>query len=161
MDFSVRHNITLASLREHRMAPRVAAPSAQSERLTASGLIDRLAISTPHDRQAVRLLSGGNQQKVVIAKWLAQGAELLIFDEPTHGVDVDGKEEIYRIAEEAGRPGQVSDLHLVGVLRARRPVPPGGGDARGHDHRPAHGDEITERAIVAMCYGDVSAAQLA
>ena len=45
-------------------------------------------------------MSGGNQQKVVIAKWLAQGADLLIFDEPTHGVDVDGKEEIYRIAEE-------------------------------------------------------------
>ena len=161
MDFSIRHNITLASLREHRVAPRVAAPSAQSERSTASSMIDRLGISTPHDRQAVRLLSGGNQQKVVIAKWLAQGAELLIFDEPTHGVDVDGKEEIYRIAEELAAQGksvifissEFSELvglcHRVVVMR------------EGTIIGELDGDEISEHSIVAMCYGDVPAAQSA
>ena len=161
MDFSIRHNITLASLREHRVAPRVAAPSAQSERSTASSMIDRLAISTPNDRQAVRLLSGGNQQKVVIAKWLAQGADLLIFDEPTHGVDVDGKEEIYRIAEELAAQGksvifissEFSELvglcHRVVVMR------------EGTIIGELDGDEISERSIVAMCYGDVPAAQSA
>ena len=124
-------------------------------------MIDRLAISTPNDRQAVRLLSGGNQQKVVIAKWLAQGAELLIFDEPTHGVDVDGKEEIYRIAEELAAQGksvifissEFSELvglcHRVVVMR------------EGTIIGELDGDEISERSIVAMCYGDVPAAQSA
>ena len=158
MDFSIRHNITLASLREHRVAPRLAAPSPQSERSTAVSMIDRLAISTPNDRQPVRLLSGGNQQKVVIAKWLAQGADLLIFDEPTHGVDVDGKEEIYRIAEELAAQGksvifissEFSELvglcHRVVVMRE--------GTLIGE----LDGDEISERSIVSMCYGEVPAA---
>ena len=54
----------------------------------------------------MRLLSGGNQQKVVIGKWLSQGADVLIFDEPTHGVDVDGKEEIYEILQELADQGK-------------------------------------------------------
>ena len=153
MDFSVRHNITLASLPSHRVAPRVAAPSAQSERAVATDMIGRLSIKTPNDRQTVRLLSGGNQQKVVIAKWLAQGAELLFFDEPTHGVDVDGKEEIYRIVEDLAAAGksvvfissEFSELvglcHRVVVMREGRLI------------GELDGDELSERAIVAMCYG--------
>lgn len=154
MDFSVRHNITLASLRTHRWSPRIAAPSGQSERTEAGTLIDRLSIKTPHDRQAVRLLSGGNQQKVVIAKWLAQGADILFFDEPTHGVDVDGKEEIYGIAEELAERGKsvvfISSefSELVGLCH--RVVVMQEGSIVGQ----LEGDEINEQAIVAMCYGE-------
>jgi len=154
MDFSVRHNITLASLRRHRVAARVAAPSAQSERSAAGDLIRRLTIITPHDRQPVRLLSGGNQQKVVIAKWLAQGADILIFDEPTHGVDVDGKEEIYRIAEDLAGQGKAvvfisSEFsELVGLCH--RVVVMQEGAIVGE----LDGDAITEQAIVSMCYGE-------
>ena len=132
MDFSIRHNITLASLREHRVAPRVAAPpSAQSERSTSSSMIDRLGISTPHDRQAVRLLSGRQPAEGRDRQVAGPGAELLIFDEPTHGVDVDGKEEIYRIAEELAAQGksvifissEFSELvglcHRVAVMREK------------------------------------------
>jgi ribose transport system ATP-binding protein len=153
MDFTVRHNITLASLPHHRVAPKVAVPSAQSERAAAVDLIDRLGIRTPHDRQEVRLLSGGNQQKVVIAKWLAHGAEILIFDEPTHGVDVDGKEEIYRIAEELASAGKsvifISSefSELVGLCH--RVVVMQEGSIVGS----LDGDEITEESIVELCYG--------
>ena len=102
----------------------------------------------------MRLLSGGNQQKVVIARWLAEGADILFFDEPTHGVDVDGKEEIYAIAEELAAQGksvifissEFSELvglcHRILVLREGTIV------------GELDGDEITERSIVAMCYGE-------
>ncbi len=63
----------------------------------AKDYIDTLDIRTPHDRQEVRLLSGGNQQKVVIAKWLLRDCDILIFDEPTRGIDVGAKAEIYRL----------------------------------------------------------------
>jgi len=66
--------------------------------------IDRLRVRTPSARQTVGLLSGGNQQKVVYGKWLARGPRVLILDEPTRGVDVGAKAEIYGLIDElAGR----------------------------------------------------------
>lgn len=62
---------------------------------TAIRLVDDLSVRTPSVSQLVRNLSGGNQQKVVIAKWLYRNAEVLIFDEPTRGIDVGAKYEIY------------------------------------------------------------------
>ncbi|WP_407179138.1 sugar ABC transporter ATP-binding protein [Bradyrhizobium sp. STM 3562] len=62
-------------------------------------LILKLRIATPSARQCVALLSGGNQQKVVIGKWLAAGARLFIFDEPTRGVDVGAKAEIFALID--------------------------------------------------------------
>ena len=58
-------------------------------------MIDRLRVKTPSAGQPVGLLSGGNQQKVVYGKWLARGPQVLILDEPTRGVDVGAKAEIY------------------------------------------------------------------
>lgn len=158
MGFSVRHNVTLASLRHHRVMPRFSVPSARSERVASAAMIDRLGIRTPHDRQPVRLLSGGNQQKVVIAKWLVHGADILIFDEPTHGVDVDGKEEIYSIAEELAESGKsvvfISSefSELVGVCNRVLVM------QEGTIVGSLDGDEITEQAIIALCYGENRAA---
>ena len=56
-----------------------------------------LRIKTPSVEQTAKNLSGGNQQKVVIAKWLLKNCDILIFDEPTRGIDVGAKEEIYRL----------------------------------------------------------------
>ncbi len=153
MEFTVRQNLTLASLHKHRIAPKVAAPSSSRERVEAARLIERLAIKTPHDRQTVKLLSGGNQQKVVIGKWVSQGADVLIFDEPTHGVDVDGKEEIYNVMGELAGQGKgvvfissefselVGACHRVLVMREGRIV------------GEVSGDDVTEQAIVELCYG--------
>ncbi len=65
----------------------------------ADGLIRKLRIATPSARQTVGLLSGGNQQKVVIGKWLAAGAKLFILDEPTRGIDIGAKSEIFALID--------------------------------------------------------------
>ena len=62
-------------------------------------LVARLHVATPSPRRLVKFLSGGNQQKVVIGKWLNAGSRLFIFDEPTRGIDVGGKVEVYRLME--------------------------------------------------------------
>jgi ABC-type sugar transport system ATPase subunit len=63
----------------------------------ARRFVESLRIKTPSVRQPVRLLSGGNQQKVVLAKWLLTEADIFIFDEPTRGIDVGAKVEVYRL----------------------------------------------------------------
>ncbi len=75
------------------------------EASVAQGYIDTLAIRTPSPRQAVRLLSGGNQQKVVIAKWLFRDSRVLFFDEPTRGIDVGAKYAIYKLLDELAAQG--------------------------------------------------------
>jgi ribose transport system ATP-binding protein len=82
--------------------------------------ITRLGIRTPSDMQAVRLLSGGNQQKVVIAKWLLRDCDVLIFDEPTRGIDVGAKSEIYALLEDLAAQGRaiiVISSELPEVMR--------------------------------------------
>jgi ribose transport system ATP-binding protein len=65
-----------------------------------------LAIRTPSIQQKVQHLSGGNQQKIVIAKWLTADTKVLIFDEPTRGIDVGAKNEIYKLLNELVRQGK-------------------------------------------------------
>ena len=64
------------------------------------GMIRRLDIKVNSPKQIVGFLSGGNQQKVVLAKWLAEDIDIFIFDEPTRGIDVGAKAEIYKIINE-------------------------------------------------------------
>jgi ABC-type sugar transport system ATPase subunit len=66
-------------------------------RALAADLVERLHVKTPSLRQQVRTLSGGNQQKIVIGKWLAADARILLLDEPTRGIDVNAKFEIYQL----------------------------------------------------------------
>ncbi|MCV6585554.1 MAG: sugar ABC transporter ATP-binding protein, partial [Marinibacterium sp.] len=101
---SVRDNIALASL-DLFTATGGRLSDADMAR-TAQGYIAQLGIRTPSDSQEVRLLSGGNQQKVVIAKWLLRDCDILIFDEPTRGIDVGAKSEIYRLLEDLAAQGK-------------------------------------------------------
>lgn len=73
---------------------------------TAQGYVKTLSIRTPSVRQRVQNLSGGNQQKVVIAKWLTADTEILIFDEPTRGIDVGAKSEIYKLLNDLAAQGK-------------------------------------------------------
>ncbi|MCX7174484.1 MAG: sugar ABC transporter ATP-binding protein [Proteobacteria bacterium] len=82
---------------------------ASKARKIARELIDRLRISTPSSFRAVQVLSGGNQQKVVIGKWLSSDSKFFIVDEPTRGIDVGAKAEIFALIDELVRQG-------VGVL---------------------------------------------
>jgi ribose transport system ATP-binding protein len=70
------------------------------------GMIDKIDIKTPTLNQLVRNLSGGNQQKVVIAKWLVRNCDILIFDEPTRGIDVGAKSEIYKLMNQLVAEGK-------------------------------------------------------
>jgi ribose transport system ATP-binding protein len=73
---------------------------------TARSSIKRLQIRTPSEAQEVRYLSGGNQQKIVIAKWLVRDCEILFFDEPTRGIDVGAKNEIYKLLNSLAAQGR-------------------------------------------------------
>lgn len=76
------------------------------ERAAFAGYVDSLQIKVPNQEQAAKNLSGGNQQKVVLAKWLARNCEVLIFDEPTRGIDVGAKYEIYCLMNELAAKGK-------------------------------------------------------
>jgi len=97
MEMPVAANITLATLR--RIA-RVGLIDFRDERRTATAFVERLSIRTPSVDAPVENLSGGNQQKVVLARWLAANPRLIILDEPTQGIDVGAKGEIYRLMGE-------------------------------------------------------------
>ncbi|MFY2825427.1 sugar ABC transporter ATP-binding protein [Ruegeria sp. MALMAid1280] len=101
---NVRDNIALASMDLFTATGGVLNDGEIST--TAKSYIKLLGIRTPSDVQEARLLSGGNQQKVVIAKWLLRDCDILIFDEPTRGIDVGAKSEIYKLLEELAEQGK-------------------------------------------------------
>jgi ribose transport system ATP-binding protein len=99
---STRANICLASL--DRIARHGFLTRAR-ERAVAGRLVERLAIRAPDVEQPVASLSGGNQQKVVVAKWLNTDPRVILFDEPTRGIDVQAKQQIFQIMWDLGRQG--------------------------------------------------------
>jgi ribose transport system ATP-binding protein len=114
----VASNITLASMRRFLSLGFFLKPAAILE--TAVKLVNQLGIKTPSTSQKVALLSGGNQQKIVIAKWLVRDCEILFFDEPTRGIDVGAKSEIYKLLNslaEQGRAIVMISSELPEILR--------------------------------------------
>lgn len=96
-------NITMASLEDYISRGII---DFKKERETAAEYVKKLRIRTPSIRQLVRNLSGGNQQKLVVAKWLVKNCDILIFDEPTRGIDVGAKSEIYKLMDELAKEGK-------------------------------------------------------
>ncbi len=104
LDLDVETNIVLAAFRKFlRFLGWV---NSAETRETASHFVDALSIKTPSLQQRVKNLSGGNQQKVVIAKWLTAATDILIFDEPTRGIDVGAKSEIYKLLNDLVQEGK-------------------------------------------------------
>jgi inositol transport system ATP-binding protein len=101
---SVRDNITLANLKNFSRFGQVL--QFQKENRAADAEIEKLRIKTHHRGQPVRTLSGGNQQKVVLAKWLLNDPEIIILDEPTRGIDIGAKAEIYKIIAQLAEQGR-------------------------------------------------------
>ncbi|MEX2172119.1 MAG: sugar ABC transporter ATP-binding protein [Pirellulales bacterium] len=102
LPMAIRINISLASLPQ---ASWLGWLNRRDERRLTRELMERLAIRAKHSEQRVLELSGGNQQKVALAKWLALAPSVLILDEPTRGVDVGAKQEIYRLMRQAAERG--------------------------------------------------------
>jgi monosaccharide-transporting ATPase len=144
-NLSVRENIVLA-LQANQGWMRYVSRAKQNE--LADRFIKALNIKTPNAEQSIRLLSGGNQQKVILARWLASHPRLLILDEPTRGIDVGAKLEIEKLIASLANDGMAilfisSDLeemvrnsHRVVVLRDRKKV------------CELRGEEISEAAIM-------------
>lgn len=153
LNFSVRFNVTLAALSNHRHAPWLPMPSRRSEQVATQQLVERLSVRTPHVEQPVGLLSGGNQQKVVLAKWLHHGADVFLFDEPTHGIDIEARAAVYQALEELAASGKgvivissefgelAGVCHRALVLREGRMV------------AELAGPELSEAALVQACFG--------
>jgi len=110
---AVRENVSSAGLRRLATADFI---RFDAERHLVASLIDQLRIRTPSQEQQVQFLSGGNQQKVILARWLALEPRVLILDEPTRGIDVGAKAEIYALMGELARRG-------VGILMISSELP--------------------------------------
>jgi ribose transport system ATP-binding protein len=152
---SVKRNLSLASLRrDQRRGPLRGFLNFGAENRVAATMIELMRIKTANDRLAVRYLSGGNQQKVVLGKWLCLEPKLLLLDEPTRGIDVGAKEEIYKLMDELARRGVAilfasSEMEEIIGLSDRALVM--------HEGRlvgELPRTELTEEAIMRMATGD-------
>jgi len=112
LEMAVRENLSLASLARDQRSGFL---NFAREGAISREMIGKMRIKTPNDRQVVQFLSGGNQQKVVLGKWLALRPRVLLLDEPTRGIDVGAKSEIYSLMEELSRE-QVAILFVSSDL---------------------------------------------
>lgn len=113
MPFTVRENLMLPTLKRRS---RFGFIQFDKEKKQAQELVQKLRIRTTSIEAAAESLSGGNQQKIVIAKWLASEPKLLVLDEPTRGIDVGAKQEIYHLINEMKERG-------MGVLMISSDLP--------------------------------------
>ncbi len=105
--FAIRSNISLPTLPAHRIRSGrwLPLPSKRREHATATKYMEQLQIKATGPEQRAATLSGGNQQKVIVGKWLHCGTDILLFDEPTQGIDVLGKEDIYGVMTDLAAQG--------------------------------------------------------
>jgi ribose transport system ATP-binding protein len=154
LEMAVRENMSLAALWGESRAGFI---DTAAERQLAAEMIPALAIKTPGDRQMVQFLSGGNQQKVVLAKWLAMKPKLLLLDEPTRGIDVGAKAEIYDLVHRLAGEGLAvlfvsSEMEEILSLADRALVM--------HEGRLAGGlsrGELSEENVMRLAAGGVGA----
>jgi len=104
LGMDVEENVVLAAFKKFLGA--LGWVNRSKTRTTAEQYVKMLAIKTPSLQQKVKNLSGGNQQKVIIGKWLTADTNILIFDEPTRGIDVGAKSEIYRLLNNLAQQGK-------------------------------------------------------
>ena len=144
---SVKNNIVVSSMK--KISRGIVINKKQRNKVVGS-YINTLKIKTPNDRQRIRFLSGGNQQKVILARWMATDPKLIILDEPTRGIDVGAKQEVEKLVLDFAEQGisviyissELSELvrncDRIIVLRDGRNV------------GELSGDEIKEKSIMAM-----------
>jgi L-arabinose transport system ATP-binding protein len=153
----VRTNMSMAVLPRLRARRLI---SRRAERALATDYVGRLRVNTPDIETPVRALSGGNQQKTVLARWLATKPKLLILDEPTHGVDVGAKAEIHELIRALAREGIAillisSELPEILALGARIVVMREGRVAATLAH-----DEANERLVMMHATGSTTTDQV-
>ena len=152
---SVRDNLTTASIEQYAHGPWL---DPTSERRAAASMVQDLRVRTPGIDEVMLRLSGGNQQKVVLGRWLLRSPGVLILDDPTSGIDVGAKEELYRLIAELTRQGKailISSSELPELLAiCDRVMVLHGGRLAGVLTR----DELSQRALIELA---VNGSQLA
>ena len=151
VEMPLRQNIGLAGLSRHRLPLGFLNQSRENQ--DARDMISQLAIRTPSADQIVQYLSGGNQQKVVVGKWLSLKPRLLLLDEPTRGIDVGAKEEIYRLMEALAKQGVAilfASSEMEEILgMSDRVLVMHEGRISGHLQR----DQLSEEAVMRLATG--------
>jgi ABC-type sugar transport system ATPase subunit len=154
LDQSVAFNITIAALKPLRRIAGLPLVSSRRMRAEAGRMVKRLSIKTPGVGARISSLSGGNQQKALIARWLGTGMKVLIVDEPSRGVDIGAREEIHDAIRDLARAGVgiiviSSDVEELALISDRVVVM--------HEGRVTGeltGEAITEARIVELSYLD-------
>ena len=145
---SVKRNTTLVNMKR---VLRAGVISSSLEEKLSKEYADKLHVVTPSMETEVQYLSGGNQQKVVIAKWLFQNSEILFLDEPTRGIDVGAKAEIYRLINRMAKEGTT-----IIMISSEMPELLGMCDRimvmhEGHKMGELNAAEATQEKIMALC----------
>jgi len=150
LEMAVRENMSLASLRRDQKKGFL---NRAKEDEISKEMVERMRVKTPSDQQLVQFLSGGNQQKVVLGKWLAMNPKVLLLDEPTRGIDIGAKAEIYSLMEELAAKGMAilfvsSDMEEV-LGMSDRVLVMHEGRITGELKR----DELSEEAVMQLATG--------
>jgi ABC-type sugar transport system ATPase subunit len=153
LELAVRENIVLSTLDDHARAGWV---DQRSVRETAQSYVEKLNIRTPYLRKKVMFLSGGDQQKVVLAKWLTMRPKILIMDEPTRGVDVGAKAEVHALMNSLAQEG----MGII-IISSELPEVLGMSDRilvmhKGHVAGILERDEATQEKIMAYASGEIN-----
>jgi ribose transport system ATP-binding protein len=150
LKMNVGENITLATLKNFT---RLFHLDPGKEQKTIGDYIGKLAIKTPSSKQLANNISGGNQQKIVLAKWMLSHCDVLIFDEPTRGIDVGAKIEVYNIINRLATEGKA-----ILVISSEIPELLGISDrilvmARGRISGELRREEATQEAVMTLATG--------
>jgi ribose transport system ATP-binding protein len=151
LEMAIRHNIGLAGLRRNALSGGFL--NFAQERRDTTEMVERLRVKTPDSEQLAGNLSGGNQQKVVLGKWLALRPKVLLLDEPTRGIDVGAKQEIYQLMDELAGLGMAilfvsSEMEEV-IGMSDRAIVMHEGRITGQLQR----DELTEEGVMQLATG--------
>jgi len=154
LPMSVRENSSLPSLQRDASRGWL---NENAERAVTQNAVKSMKIKTPNFEQMARYLSGGNQQKIVLGKWLAMSPKLLLLDEPTRGIDVGAKREIYKLMEKLAGEGMAilfvsSEMEEV-LGMADRAYVMHEGQISGKLSR----DQLSEKAIMNLATGNLVA----
>ncbi len=114
-ELSVKENISISNLKSLQNGIFI---DRKKEEEVSGSFIETLKIKTPSSETKVENLSGGNRQKVVLARWLYTKSKVIIFDEPTAGIDIGVKYEIYNLIKAACKRRDRCNCYLIGIARA-------------------------------------------
>ncbi len=146
LGLNLEHNTSLADMKDFTQAKLFI--NFRKARKNTEVMIQRLKIKAPSSKQLAKFLSGGNQQKLVLAKWLTRNSEIFIFDEPTRGIDVGAKNEIYKLLNDLAAQGKAIIMissELPEIIRVSDRVLV---MCEGHISGEVKGNEINQNTIM-------------